>query len=151
MPRPAASSTRPSRYVKCDFLVLRGMLVKGEESVSLPAALFFRGWTTLRVPSLGTMDNLFVRVSLVICWMNSLRSPRTLPRVVATNANIELRCSLGTSICATVSSDEGNGTSSLSDRPTERPSKHLAFLPRHQASHEALPLHTNRTRSRFPA
>lgn len=26
------------------------------------------------------MDNLFVRVSLVICWMNSLRSPRTLSR-----------------------------------------------------------------------
>ena len=73
--------------------------MKGEESVSLPAALFFRGWTTLRVPSLGTMDNLFVRVSLVICWTKSLRSPRTLPRVVATNANFELRRFLGTSIC----------------------------------------------------
>ena len=29
MPRPATSSIRPSRCVNCDFLVLRGMLVKG--------------------------------------------------------------------------------------------------------------------------
>ena len=76
--------------------------------------------------SLGTMDTLFVRVSSVICWINSLRSPRTLPRAVATNANFELRCFLGTSICHCFVG--GNGTSSLSDRPTERPSKQLAFF-----------------------
>ena len=56
----------------------------------------------------------------MICWINSLRSPRTLPRAVATNANLELRCFLGTSI-ATVSSKETEPQASPIALPIARP------------------------------